>query len=388
MEADPPTAIAHLFDGLEDPRAHRTRRHKLEDILMIALVAILGGAETWTTVELFGRAKQAWFGKFLELPHGIPSHDTFSRVFARLDPEQLNTCFMRWVEHLTAKRGITPKTVAIDGKTLRASGDVPRGEPALHLLSAWAHETGLVLGQLACDGKSNEITAIPELIERLDLKGCTVTVDALNTQKKVARSILDHAEGYVMTLKQNHEKLHTDAVLTFAQADDEPSRFRCDEHTTMSKGHGRVERRCHMTISLDKQTWRLPAAGGEKERWPGLTALGRVVRERTDKATGQTSTQTAYYLLSQPMTAECFAKAVRGHWGIENAAHWVLDVVFDEDRCRSRKDHGDENFALMRRLALNLLRNNRERTKLSMTSQRHKIGWDIDFLDGLLQHAI
>lgn len=313
MEADLSVTIARLFDGLEDPRVNRTRRHKLEDILMIALVAILGGAETWTTVDLFGRSKKAWFANFLELPHGIPSHDTFSRVFARLDPDQFNTCFMRWVDHLTTRRGITPKTVTIDGKTLRASGDGPQGEPALHLLSAWAHENGLVLGQMACDGKSNEITAIPELIERLDLKGCTVTVDALNTQKSVARSILDHAEGYIMTLKQNHAKLHTDAVLTFAEADDNPPRFRCDRHTTTDEGHGRVERRCHTTIPIDKRSWRLHVPDGQEGRWPGLAAIGRVVRERTDKATGQTSTQTCCYLLSQPMTADAFARAVRGH---------------------------------------------------------------------------
>jgi len=390
MDAESPRGVTRFFDDIEDPRIDRTRYHKLEDILMIALVAILGGAEGWTQVELFGKSKRDWFGRFLELPGGIPSHDTFGRVFGMLDPDELGRCFVRWVGHLSASLGIEAKTIAIDGKTLRGSGDRANGDPALHLLTAWAHEAGLVLAQLAVDGKSNEITALPGLVATLELGGCIVTVDALNTQTDVAEAILARGGNYVMTLKANQRTLHDDAVFTLAEAEDESGgsggsggggdRFALDEHATDDDAHGRIEHRHYTTLKLDKRTWRIT-----RDRWPGLRSIGRVLRRRTDKTTGQTTVTTVYYLMSTPMTAPRFAAAVRGHWGIE-ASHWVLDVTFDEDRCRCRKDHSDQNFALMRRLAMNLLRANRDRTKLSMKAQRLKIGWDIHFLDDLLRH--
>lgn len=385
MDADRPRGVSRFFDGVEDPRIDRTKRHKLEDILMIALVAILGGAEAWTQVEMFGRAKRDWFAKFLDLPNGIPSHDTFGRVFARIDPQHLGRSFTRWVEHLAERLQVKTKTIAIDGKTLRGSADPANGEPALHLLNAWAHETRLVLGQLACDGKSNEITAIGDLIAMLEIQGCVVTVDAMHTQKAVAEKIKKRGGDYVMALKENQRKLHDDAVLMLAEAEDAPAsaKFTLDDHTTEDDGHGRIERRRYTTLSIDKHTWRLGP-----DRWPGLKAIGRVVRDRTDKTTGQTTTQTVYYLMSKPMDVRRFADAVRGHWGIENSVHWVLDVTFNEDRCRCRKDHSDANFALLRRLAINLLRANRDRTKLSMKAQRLRIGWDIPFLDELLEHLV
>jgi predicted transposase YbfD/YdcC len=385
MDADRPRGVSRFFDGVEDPRIDRTKRHKLEDILMIALVAILGGAEAWTQVEMFGRAKRDWFDRFLDLPNGIPSHDTFGRVFARIDPAHLSRSFTRWVEHLADRLQVKIKTVAIDGKTLRGSGDAANGGPALHLLNAWAHEARLVLGQLACDGKSNEITAIGDLLAMLEINGCVVTVDALNTQKTIARAILKRGGDYVMALKENQRKLHDDAVLMLAEAEDAPpsAKFTLDDHITEDDGHGRIERRRYTTLSIDKRTWRIAA-----DRWPGLKAIGRVVRERTDKTTGKTTTQTVYYLMSKPMDVRRFADAVRGHWGVENSVHWVLDVTFNEDRCRCRKDHSDANFALLRRLAINLLRANRDRTKLSMKAQRLRIGWDIPFLDDLLEHLV
>jgi len=383
MDADRPRGITRFFDDVQDPRMDRTRDHKLQDILMIGLVAILGGAEAWTQVELFGKSKRAWFERFLELPNGIPSHDTFGRVFGLIDPDQLSRCFARWVTHLGSLMGVDPKTIAIDGKAVRGSADAAAGDPALHLLSAWAHESGLVLAQLACDAKSNEITAIEDLIAMLELNGCVVTVDALNTQTDVAEAIQTRGGDYVMALKQNQRTLHDDAALMLAEAEDAPGavRFTLDEHATDDHAHGRIEHRRYTTLQLDRHTWRIT-----RDRWPGLKAIGRVVRQRTDKTTGKTTTTTVYYLMSQPMTAARFAAAVRGHWGIENSAHWVLDVTFDEDRCRCRKNHGDQNFALMRRLAMNLLRANRDRTKLGMKAQRLKIGWDIDFLEDLLRH--
>ena len=366
---------------MKDPRIERTRRHKLEDILMIALVAILGGAEAWTEVEMFGRAKKAWFARFLELPNGIPSHDTFGRLFARLDPEELGRGFARWINHLAAAANI--QTIAIDGKTLRRSADAANGRPALHLLSAWAHEARLVLAQLACDDKSNEITAIGDLIAQLDIAGCVITVDALNTQTAVAESILARQGDYVMALKDNQPKLHTDAVLMLAEAENAPRAawFSLDDHTTEDDDHGRIETRRYTTLTLDKRTWRIAP-----DRWPGLKAIGRVVRQRTDKVSGQTTTETVHYLMSKAMDVRRLADAVRGHWGIENSVHWVLDVNFNEDRCRCRKDHSDVNFALLRRLALNLLQQNRSRTKLSIKAQRLKIGWDLTFLEDLLRH--
>ena len=387
MDADRPRGVTRFFDDLEDPRIDRTKRHKLEDLLMLTLVAVLGGANAWTEIEIFGNSKRDWFAKFLQLPNGIPSHDTFARVFGLLDPAQLNRCFMRWVEHLATSRdtcgGSGGKTIAIDGKTLRRSADAANGEPALHLLSAWAHEANLVLAQLACDTKSNEITAIGDLIAMLELNGCVVTVDALNTQTHVAEAILERGGDYVMALKANQPKLHGDAVLMLDEAEGDPTSFSLDEHVTDDDAHGRLEHRRYSTLKIDPRTWRI--AG---DRWPGLKAIGRVERHRTDKSTGDTTTQTCYYLMSVAMDAKRFGEAVRGHWGIENSAHWVLDVTFNEDQCRRRKDHSDENFALMRRLAMNLLRTNRDRTKLSMKAQRLKIVWDIDFLDDLLNHAI
>lgn len=382
MDAESPRGVTRFFDDLEDPRIDRTKHHQLEDILMIALVAILGGAEGWTQVELFGQSKRDWFGRFLQLPNGIPSHDTFGRVFGMLDPDQLGQCFARWVTHLASSLDIETKTIAIDGKALRGSADKANGDPALHLLTAWAHEAGLVLAQLACDAKSNEITAIPDLIATLELGGCVVTVDALNTQTAVAEAILDRGGDYVMTLKANQRTLHDDVVFTFVEAEDEdePGRFKLDEHVTDDDAHGRIEHRRYTTLKVDKHTWRI-----KPDRWPGLKAIGRVVRRRTDKTTGDTTTQTVYYLLSDAMPADRFAAAVRGHWGIE-ASHWVLDVTFNEDRSRCRKDHSDVNFALMRRLAMNILRTNRDRTKLSMNAQRLRIGWEISFLEDLLRH--
>lgn len=379
MDAEAARGVTRFFDDLEDPRIHRTRAHRLSDIIMIAIVAVLGDAEHWTEVALFGRSKEAEFRRFLALPNGIPSHDTFNRVFNRLDPEQLNRCFMRWVRHLAEGLGV--KTVALDGKTLRGSADPANGAPPLHLISAWAHEAGLVLGQIACEAKSNEITAVPELIAMLELKGCVVTVDALNTQRDTAEAILAAESDYVMALKTNQRKLHDDAVLMLAEADDEPGRFALDEQCTEESGHGRIERRRYTTLNLNRQTWRFA-----RSRWPGLKAIGRVIRERVDRTTGGQTVESVYYLLSAPLGADRFAAAVRGHWGIENSVNWVLDVTFDEDHCRCRTDHGDENFALLRRLALNLLRANRERTKMTMKAQRRKIGWDMSFLNDLLSH--
>ena len=381
MDAKASRGISRYFETLEDPRIDRTKQHELNDIVMIAIVAVLADAESWTEVELFGKAKEQWFRRFLKLPNGIPSHDTFTRVFARLDPEQWNDCFMRWMRDLAHQMGV--KTVSIDGKTLRASADAAEGRPAVHMVSAWAQEARLVLGQVTCHEKSNEITAIPELLTLLELKGCIVTIDAMGCQREIAKQIVQDGGDYILALKDNQQTLHTDAALMLAEAEDQSQKFDLDDHTTEDEGHGRREHRHYTTLKLGNETWRFA-----KDRWPGLKAIGRVIRQRTDKTTGKTSTETCYYLMSVAMAAKRFASAVRGHWGIENSVHWVLDVTYNEDQSRCRKDHGAANFSVLRRLTMNLLRANRERTKMTMKAQRRKIGWDLSFLDDLLQHTI
>jgi len=377
-----------LFEDLDDPRVVGRCKHRLTDIVMIALVGLIGPCEDWEDVAEFGRAYEPWFKRFLTLEHGIPSHDTFARVFGLIGPACMHACFERWLTHLVQSLDVddgkaSTKTIAIDGKTLRCS-NAARGsggdQPPLHLVSAWAHESALVLGQVACDAKSNEITAIPELLGMLDLPGATVTIDAMGCQKAIARKLHENKAEYALTLKSNHEKLHTQAVLLMSEADDEISAVTHATHRTDERGHGRQETRVYTTVTLDEHTTHR-VDDATREAWPGLSAVGRVVSTRTtkDKAT----TQTRYYLLSDP-DVKHFAKSVRGHWGIENKLHWVLDVTMGEDANRTSKDHGPENLAILRRLALNLLRMAREQTKKSMKKMRNRIGYGIDYLEELL----
>ena len=377
-----------LFEDLDDPRVVGRCRHRLTDIVMIALVGLIGPCEDWEDVAEFGRAYEDWFKRFLALENGVPSHDTFARVFGLLDPACMHVCFERWLTHLV--QSLSPdaatKTIAIDGKTLRSSS-AARGatdQPLLHLVSAWAHESNLVLGQVACDAKSNEITAIPELLAMLDLEGVTVTIDAMGCQKAIAQKLHENKAGYALALKANHETLHTQATLLMAEAGDgDEASIRHAAHRTDERGHGRDETRIYTTVTLDKHTThRIDNAA--RAQWPGLMAVGRVVSSRTTKGTsGGTTTQTRYYLLSDP-DVKRFAKSVRGHWGIENKLHWVLDVTMGEDANRTSKDHGPENLAILRRLALNLLRMAREQTKKTMKKMRNRIGYGVNYLEELL----
>lgn len=379
-----------LFEDLDDPRVVGRCKHQLTDIVMIALVGLIGPCEDWEDVVEFGRAYEAWFKRFLELPHGIPSHDTFARVFGLLDPACMHVCFERWLTHLvrsleadgSGTSGRAMKTIAIDGKTLRSSNAAKGAtdQPPLHLLSAWAHESGLVLGQVACDAKSNEITAIPELLDMLDLEGATVTIDAMGCQKMIARKLHENGADYALALKSNHAKLHTQAVLLMSEADDEDTPVTHATHRTDERGHGRQESRVYTTVALNERTTHR-VDDATRAQWPGLVAFGRVVSTRTIK--DQTTTQTRYYLLSNP-DVKHFAQASRGHWGIENKLHWVLDVTMGEDANRTSKDHGPENLAILRRLALNLLRMAREQTKKTMKKMRSRIGFGIDYLAELL----
>jgi predicted transposase YbfD/YdcC len=358
-----------FFVNLTDPRLDRSKRHSLLDILILAVCATLGNADGWADIERFGRAKLDFFRTFLELPNGIPSHDTFGRVFARLDPAALLACIQQWLNALgTAVAG---EVVAIDGKTLRGSFDAAARQNPLHLVSAWATEARLTLGQVAVDAKSNEITAIPLLLELLDLHGCVVTIDAMGCQKEIAAAIRGRDADYVLALKDNQPGMHQavhEAFVAYAEADfTEPSLRRL---RTVDHGHGREEVREYFIAEA-------PPAVRAGSAWKDLRSIGMVARTRT--VNGVTSEEIVYYLSSLPAKVKPFAKAVRAHWGIENQLHWSLDVTFAEDHSRVRKDHSPANLGMLRRLVLSILKRDTS-LKDSLRGKRLRAGWDEDVL--------
>jgi predicted transposase YbfD/YdcC len=346
--------------------ARRQRPYDLLELLVIALCSVLCGAEDCSDMALFGRAKAEFFREFLTLRHGVPSHDTFSRVFRLIDPVKFHACFLVFMRKFSETiQGV----IAIDGKTLRRSFDRASQKSALHLVSAWAADQRLVLGQFAVDGKSNEITAVPKLLELLSLKGAIITADALNCQRAIAGQIVRQGGDYALALKGNQQALHADVSLFFDDKDFNPTSV----HTATDADHGRIETRVS-AVSTDV-AWLQ-----ERHQWPGLAAIGKVTRIR--ETAGKTTTETAYYLLSAPLAAHRFHEVVRHHWGIENSLHWVLDVTMNEDQSRNRKDHSPENLALLRRLALNLAK--LEPSKGSMKGKLKQAGWDNAFLAKLL----
>jgi predicted transposase YbfD/YdcC len=373
-------SVAEHFASLEDPRVERTKLHDLLSIMTIALCAVICGAETWNDIEEFGKAKVDWLKSFLNLPNGIPSHDTFNRVFQALDPTQFQSCFLSWMR--AAATVLPVQVIALDGKTLRGSADTFLGKAAIHMVSAWASMNRLVLGQVKVDAKSNEITAIPELLRALAIEGCIVTIDAMGTQREIARQILDKGANYVLALKENQGTLNQDVLEMFESAKagtiDE---LAVEDARTIDKGHGRIDvRRYRVIPDAEVLAWLQKGPGGH--HWPGLQAIGMVESERRigDKRT----TETRYYLLSTPLNAMDFGQAVRTHWGIENRVHWVLDVAFHEDQSRIRQGHAAENFAILRHLALNLLQHQQTK-RLSAKTKRLKAGWDNDYLLQVLQ---
>jgi predicted transposase YbfD/YdcC len=366
-------SVTHHFATLEDPRLDRTKAHQLLDIVVVALCAILGGADSWVEVEIFGNAKLDWFKRFLELRNGIPSHDTFGRVFRLLDPQQFQRCFLNWIESLTALPGL--KHVAIDGKTLRGSFDRHTGKAALHLVSAWANELRLTLGQVAVDDKSNEITAIPKLLEMLELGGALVTIDAMGCQKDIASAVRAQGADYLLAVKANQGNLFADILDTFTKVIERtPTTPSMTYHGTEKKAHGRDEvRQCYVTDNLTEVR--------DRGAWIDLNTLGMVIGERT--VDGETTQEARYFISSRSLTAAEMLAAVRGHWEIENCLHWSLDVTFHEDACRTRKDHGPENLALLRRITLSLLKRANNK-KMSISMCRAKAGWDEGFMEEAL----
>jgi predicted transposase YbfD/YdcC len=366
------SASPSLFDTLSqvpDPRLDRTKLHQLVDILVIAVCATICAAETWEEIAEFGQAKESWFRKFLALPNGIPSHDTFRRVFLRLNPQKLQEAFLGWV------RGVAEVTegevVAIDGKQVRGARTAD-GKEGLRIVSAWACEQRLVLGQLKTAEKSNEITAIPVLLELLELKGCIVTVDAMGCQTAVAAQIIAQGADYVLSLKGNQGLLHEEVAEYFAWA--ERTNFKDLEYdycATLEKDHGRIEgRRCWVTQDIGWFT--------EKAEWAGLRSFIMVEAER--EVVGQAVTvERRYFISSLGVDAQQALRAVRCHWQVENSLHWVLDVAFREDACRTRTAHAPENLATLRHIAVNLLKQERS-CKLGIKSKRLKAGWDESYM--------
>jgi len=371
MESEISATIGYHFSDLEDPRIERTKLHKLSNILVIAICAIIGCSDNWEDVADYGEAKKEWFQTFLDLENGIPSHDTFNRVFGRLDPQQFESCFLKWI---SAVSEITEgQVIAIDGKVLRRSQNRGVGKAAIDMVSAWASANRVVLGQVKVDDKSNEITAIPQLLQVLEIRGCIVTIDAMGCQTNIAETIVNKEAEYVLALKDNQGNLYEDVKLLFDDLEQSNYKaYRFDYDKTVDKGHGRLEIRECWTISDVNILQQLRGFGN----WKNLQTVSRI---RSQRIIGEEKSCEDRYHIASITGAKRVLAAVRSHWGIENILHWTLDIAFDEDHCRIRKDNGAENFAILRHIALNLLK--QEKTcKRGIKGKRLLAGWKEDYL--------
>ncbi|BDA73878.1 transposase ISAs1 family protein [Calothrix sp. PCC 7716] len=374
MKIKPKVTIADHFANLLDPRVDRTKRHKLIDIITIAICGVICGASGWVAIETYGKAKLSWLQQFLELPNGIPSHDTFARFFSRLDPENFQECFLSWIQSVNK---INEDIVAIDGKTLRGSYEKGQEKAAIHMVNAWAVKNRLVLGQLKTEKKSNEIKAIPQLIKILDVAGCIVTIDAIGCQKKIVELITNQQGDYVITLKKNQKNLYKNVEGLFQDAI--AKKFDGYNHTsyyTHEKNHGREEIRNYLMLSdVVKQL-------DPNHEWANFKSIGMVESVRI--VNGKTTVKTRYYICSLNNNAEKLAISVRSHWSVENSLHWVLDVALGEDDCRIRKDNAPHNFAVLRRIAVNLLGQEKSQ-KIGIKNKQFLAAIDEKYLTHVLQ---
>jgi predicted transposase YbfD/YdcC len=379
MRSGPLPVLLECLTELPDPRVERTRLHCLLDILAIGICAVICGAEGWDDIARFGRSKEEWLREKLDLslPSGIPSADTFRRVFARLEPQKLQDTFRKWTKQLyVLTQG---EIIALDGKTLRHSFDTACEQSAIHMVSAWASSARLVLGAVKVDAKSNEITAVPALLAALDINGCVITADALNTQKNIAAQIVAQGADYLLPVKDNHPHLCQDIQNLFEHARQHRYEgLQHSQHTSQTHAHGRQEiRRCDVILLKPNDLfW-----GDVQQEWANLNSLVRL--ERIRKTSKGITSEVRYYISSLRADAARCQRVVRRHWGIENKLHYVLDVSMDEDDCRIRKDHGAENFAALRHIALNLLRQEKS-TEAGVKARRKLAGWDHEYLAKVL----
>jgi predicted transposase YbfD/YdcC len=382
MQKHPSLSLLEHFKDLNDPRVDRTKDHELIDILIIAVCCLLCEGDTFNDMEDFGNGKQDWFKTFLKLPNGIPSHDTFNRVFSALDPKGFLECFLQWTQSL--RQAVAQEIVALDGKALRRA--LNKNQSPKYVVSAWAESNNLVLGQLKVDEKSNEITAVPQLLRALELAGCIVTVDAMGCQKKIAKEIIEADADYVLALKGNQEKVHEEVKSFLDSTLLEKQRawpkgavvpkevLGLQQFQTVEKDHGRLETRTY--YQSDSLDW-----FADRHKWEGLRSVGMVESQR--ELDGKVTIERRYYLCSLKTEVQTFARAVRGHWGVENKLHWALDVSFREDQSRARQGYAAENLASLRRLALNLLK--REKTKKrGIRGKMLNASWDHSYLLRLL----
>jgi predicted transposase YbfD/YdcC len=372
MSDEPSAQITKHFADLTDPRRRKVT-YPLINIVTIALCAVIAGADDFVTIAAWGRQKRAWLARFLDLSNGIPSHDRFNAVFKALKPAEFERCLLGWI---TSLHEVTAgQVVAIDGKTLRQSFDKAAGKSAIHMVSAWATANHISLGQVIVEEKSNEITAIPKLLELVEISGASVTIDAMGCQTEIAETIVERKGDYVLAVKGNQPSLHAGVEEFFLDhLDDDFARVKVSRHETTEHGHGRDEHRTYYVCDVPED---LP----DRARWKGLKRIGMAISDTVRG--GKACDDVRYYILSKRMSARRFGAAVRGHWGIENSLHWQLDVSFGEDRSRVRKGHADANLSLVRRTALSLLRNERSQ-KVGVKAKRLTAGWNDDYLEQVL----
>jgi predicted transposase YbfD/YdcC len=368
-------SLSEQFGGMRDPRSGQNIWHPLENIIVIAICGAICGADNWVDIEMFGTAKREWFETFLDLTHGIPSHDTFGRVFRQVNPEEFQAYFQAWTSELRVR--LSGEVLSVDGKTERGSKDGTLGLAALEMVSVWASENELVLAQDRIDEGTNEITVIPELLRLLDLKDTIVTIDAIGCQTEIAQAILDQDADYVLALKANQERLFEDVAAAFEKT---VPAIPTDYHRTVNKGHGRIEtRECWALSDPDILTYI-----NDYKEWPGLRSLVKVTSDRQINA--QSTQATRYFISSLPPSASQLLSAVRAHWHIENSLHWVLDLAFREDANRSRKDNAPQNLAVLHHIALNLLKQETS-LKVGVKAKRLRAGWDQQYLLKVLSAA-